>query len=57
MNCTQGKISEFMINIANSENGTNLLLQMTLNAFMKSDRFASVRKSKSSCSMLSITQT
>jgi transposase-like protein len=27
-----------MLNIANSENGTNLLMQMTLNAFMKSER-------------------
>lgn len=38
MNFTQEQISELMMNIANSENGTNLLMQMTLNAFMKSER-------------------
>ena len=38
MNFTQEQISELMLNIANSENGTNLLMQMTLNAFMKSKR-------------------
>lgn len=38
MNFTQEQISELMLNIANSENGTNLLMQMTLNAFMKSER-------------------
>jgi hypothetical protein len=27
-----------LLNIANSENGTNLLMQMTLDAFMKSER-------------------
>jgi hypothetical protein len=37
MNFTQEQISELMLNIANSENGTNLLMQMTLNAFMKSE--------------------
>ena len=30
--------SELMMNIANSENGTNLLMQMTFNIFMKSER-------------------
>ena len=39
MNFTQEQISELMLNIANSENGTNLLMQMTLNAFMKSERY------------------
>ena len=29
--------SELILNIANSENGTNILMQMTFNAFMKSD--------------------
>lgn len=38
MNFTQEQISELMLNIANSENGINLLLQMTLNTFMKSER-------------------
>ena len=38
MNFTQEQISELMLNIANSENGTNLLMQLTLNAFMKSER-------------------
>ena len=38
MNFTQEQISELMLSIANSENGTNLLMQMTLNAFMKSER-------------------
>ncbi len=38
LNYTQEQISELMLNIANSENGTNLLMQMTLNAFMKSER-------------------
>ena len=38
MNFTQEQISELMLNIANSENGNNLLMQMTLNAFMKSER-------------------
>jgi len=38
MNFTQDQISELMLSIANSENGTNLLMQMTLNAFMKSER-------------------
>lgn len=38
MNLTQEQISGLMLDIANSENGTNLLLQMTLNAFMKSER-------------------
>ncbi len=31
MNLTQEQISELMLNTANSENGTNLLMQMTLN--------------------------
>jgi transposase-like protein len=38
MNFTQNQISELLLNIANSENGTNLLFQMTLNTFMKSER-------------------
>ena len=38
MNFTQEQVTELMLNIANSENGTNLLMQMTLNAFMKSER-------------------
>ena len=29
--------SELILNIANSENGTNILMQMTFNAFVKSD--------------------
>jgi hypothetical protein len=37
MNFTQEQISELMLNIANSENGTNLLMQLTLNAFTKSE--------------------
>jgi hypothetical protein len=35
MNFTQEQISELMLNIANSENGTNLLMQMTLNSYNK----------------------
>lgn len=38
MNFTQEQISGLMLDIANSENGTNLLMQLTLNAFMKSER-------------------
>lgn len=38
MNFTQDQISELLLNIANSENGTNLLFQMTLDTFMKSER-------------------
>jgi putative transposase len=38
MNLTHTQISELLLNIANSENGTNLLMQMTLDAFMKSER-------------------
>lgn len=38
MNLTHTQISELLLNIANSENGTNLLMQMTLYAFMKSKR-------------------
>jgi len=37
MNFTQEQISDLLLDIANSENGTNLLLQMILNAFMKSE--------------------
>jgi hypothetical protein len=33
-----------MLNIANSENGTNLLMQMTLNAFMKSEHHLDQKK-------------
>jgi hypothetical protein len=38
MNFKQEQISELILNIANSENGTNLLMQLTLTAFMKSER-------------------
>mgnify|MGYP003485066170 CR=1 FL=1 len=38
MNFTQEQISELLLEIANSENGSNLLMQLTLNAFMKSER-------------------
>jgi hypothetical protein len=38
MNFTHTQISELLLDIANSENGTNLLMQMTLNSFMKSER-------------------
>ena len=38
MNFTQTQISELLLEIANSENGTNLLFQMTLETFMKSER-------------------
>lgn len=38
MNFTKEQISDLILNIANSENGTNLLMQLTLNAFMKSER-------------------
>lgn len=38
MNFTHVQISELLLDLANSENGTNLLMQMTLNAFMKSER-------------------
>jgi hypothetical protein len=37
MDFTHTQISELLSDLANSENGTNLLLQMTLNAFMKSE--------------------
>ncbi|MDQ0476267.1 transposase, partial [Chryseobacterium sp. MDT2-18] len=38
MNFTQEQISDLLLNVANSENGSNLLMQLTLNAFMKSER-------------------
>ena len=38
MNFTQEQISGLMLDLANSENCTNLLMQLTLNAFMKSER-------------------
>lgn len=38
MNFTHTQISELLLDIANSENGSNLLFQMTLEAFMKSER-------------------
>jgi len=38
MNFTQAQISELLLEIANSENGTNILFQMTLETFMKSER-------------------
>ena len=38
MNFTHAQISELLLEIANSENGTNLLMQLTLETFMKSER-------------------
>lgn len=38
MNLTHAQISELLLNIANSENGTNLPMRMTLDTFMKSER-------------------
>lgn len=38
MNFTHAQISELLLEVANSENGTNLLMQMTLETFMKSER-------------------
>jgi putative transposase len=38
MNFTHNQISELLLNIANSENGSNILFQMTLETFMKSER-------------------
>lgn len=38
MNFTHTQISELLLDIANSENGSNLLMQMTLETFMKSER-------------------
>ena len=38
MNFTHAQITELLLEIANEENGTNLLMQMTLEAFMKSER-------------------
>lgn len=38
MNFTQEQISDLLLNVANSENGSNLLMQLTLSAFMKSER-------------------
>lgn len=38
MNFTHTQISELLLEIANSENGSNLLMQMTLETFMKSER-------------------
>lgn len=38
MNFTHTQISELLLELANSENGSNLLMQMTLEAFMKSER-------------------
>ena len=37
MNFTQEQISGLMLDLANSENGTNLLMELILNAFMKSE--------------------
>ncbi len=37
MNFTQEQISGLMFDLANSENGTNLLMELILNAFMKSE--------------------
>ncbi|QYS92457.1 transposase [Flavobacterium covae] len=38
MNFTHNQISELLLKIANSHNGSNILLQMTLEVFMKSER-------------------
>ena len=38
MNFTLEQISRLILDFANSENRTNLLIQLTLNAFMKSER-------------------
>ena len=38
MNFTHEQISELLLEIATSDNGTNLLMQMTLETFMKSER-------------------
>jgi putative transposase len=38
MNFTQEQISGLLLDIANSENGTNLLMQLTLETFMKVER-------------------
>jgi hypothetical protein len=38
MDFTHAQISELLLEIANSENVTNLLMQMTLETFMKSER-------------------
>ena len=38
MNFTHAQISKLLLDIANSENGSNLPLKMTLEAFMKSER-------------------
>lgn len=38
MNFTQEQISELLVEVASKESGTHLLLNMTLNAFMKAER-------------------
>lgn len=38
MDFTHAQISELLLEVANAENGTNLLMQMTLETFMKSER-------------------
>lgn len=38
MNITQDQISELLLDIANKDNGTQLLMKMTLEAFMRSER-------------------
>ena len=38
MNFTHELISELLLEIATSDNGTQLLMQMTLETFMKSER-------------------
>ena len=38
MNITQDQISELLLDLANKENGTQLLMKMTLEAFMLSER-------------------
>jgi transposase-like protein len=35
---THAQILDLLLEVANSENGTNLLMQMTLETFMKSER-------------------
>ena len=38
MNFTHQQVSELLLSIANSENGSTKLLQLTLDTFMKSER-------------------
>jgi hypothetical protein len=52
MSFTHAQIFDLLLDLANSENGTNLLMQMTLNAFMKSERHTSAGKSARLCQWL-----